>query len=358
MASYFVTSFAATEQRGYASRFHDDLDAEVSRQLGGRKIRTGRCVESPSAEARRALVAEAGVLVVLYSPDFFADSACGRDWAVFQRRLGHVPAQDCSGAVRARVLVRWRPLDSRPPGLPWAPRLDGDALTDYNEGGLHEVIRRQGRPSAAYRAALRTIAEQVREGNRAALPPDDGPLPEPFFPLLRTVPKQPDHGVEPEPPVPPRVFISYAHAEDQPGHIDDVHTLADLLKARGMNVRIDRDAAEEPQIWNDWMRAELKQADYILTVASPAYRRRAEKREDPGRGLGATWEGAYLMDQVYLNPTTWVKRIIRVVLPPYDTVDLPEFPGSASAHHYRIDPATGGGDLNVLVRYLKRGPAQ
>ncbi|MFJ9630064.1 toll/interleukin-1 receptor domain-containing protein [Streptomyces sp. NPDC101175] len=374
MASYFVTSFAAGENRGYANRFHDDLAAEVSRQLGGRRIRTHKCVEVPSAEERCTLVAETGVLVALCSPDYYADRGCGQDWAVFQRRLGHVPAQRRPGANTAQVLVRWRLVTNEPAGLPWAPRLDGDTLADYNEQGLYWVVREKWRESPAYEHAVRALATQVCESHRSApivLPLDDGPLPEPAFPPPSPPPglprpraadpiPSPEPDPDPEQTARPRVFISYAHADDQPGHMAEVHALAEVLKSKDIDVRIDKDAAEEPQIWLDWMREELAQADYVITVASPAYRRRAEKREKPGTGLGATWEGAYLLDEVYKNPNTWVKRIIRVLVPTYDTTEhLPAFPGSASAHYYRVDPVRAGtGDLEALVRYLKRGPTR
>lgn len=364
MASYFVTSFTAADHRGYAARFQDDLAVEVGRLLGGRKIVARACDDTLTAGERRALVAEAGVLVVLCSPAYYQDEECGRDWAVFQRRLGHVPEQGRPHDNPARVLVRWRPVRIPPPGRPWAPRLDGDRLDaydDYNESGLYTVVRKQGRQSTAYRRALRALAAQVREGHRAAVPvlsPDDGLLPEPAsvpvtVPGQRTAePPEPP----PEPVRPPRVFLSYAHADDQPGHDDDVRSLAALLRRQDIDVRTDAEASEEPQIWLRWMDGQLEPADFIIGVASPAYRRRLRQEEEPGVGLGATWEASYILDYVYQHPATWQKRILWVLFPSYGPEALPGFPGSASATHWHIAPETGAPDLDALVRYLKRGP--
>ncbi|PWI18273.1 hypothetical protein DI272_32115 [Streptomyces sp. Act143] len=368
MSNYFITSYARRENESYVGRFHKEL-ARAVQDRTGHEIRAVTC---RGGDANSALVARADVLVALCSPAYYDDPGCGKDWALFQHRLDFVqPYARLQGPPPARVLVRWRPAD--PPGkLPRAPVLCADPLDDYARRGLDGIIATSGWNSGDYRKALRELAARVCAGHEhrpPGLSPQSLPDPPQAFPLARAVPgpraadlTAPAPAPPPHPPSAadrqqPRVFISYAHSDDQPGHGATVLALAELLRQRGINARTDHAAAEEPQIWRQWMQDELNRAQYIITVASPAYRRRSELRERAGVGHGVTWEVGYVLDEVYAHPQTWVKRILRVVLPPYDRDALPVFPGSGSATYYRIDPATGGGALDALVRYLKRGPA-
>ncbi|MDT7846136.1 toll/interleukin-1 receptor domain-containing protein [Streptomyces justiciae] len=360
MSNFFITSFAQAENENYVWRFHGDLTRAV-RDRSGHEIVTEIC-RGGRGSANSDLVARAGVLVALCSPSYYADPGCGRDWALFQHRLGFVPAQRGPAPAATPVLVRWLPAEP-PAGLPRAPVLT-DPHDVYARKGLFTVIDDLGWNSGEYATALQELAERVCAGykNRPPdLPAADRPAPPQAFPAAHTVPGP--RSASPSAPPPqsgPRVFLSYAHAAAQPGHADSVLALADLLKRRGINARTDHEAAQEPQIWRLWMQEELDAADYILTVASPEYRVRAEQRRRGGVGLGVTWEGSYVLDEVYENPQTWVKRVIRVILPPYGRDDLPVFPGSASATYYRIDPSPAAApahdQLDALVRYLKRGP--
>ncbi|GGW44010.1 hypothetical protein GCM10010503_20880 [Streptomyces lucensis JCM 4490] len=365
MASCFVTSFAAAENPAYAARFHDDLAEEVSRLLG-RKVDARKCDHTLSADERGSLVAEAGVLVVLCSPDYYLDEGCLDDWKLFQRRLDHVPARRRPARPPERVLVRWHRIDELPGGRPRPPMLTGDVMAPYNKVGLYRVVRNQGPDSSAYRHVLRELAAAVRKGLTAALPPlpaaervaRTAPLPPPRQPSVRTsltaaVQQAPQTAVTALRESAPLVFVSYAH--DDARHSAEVSSLAQLLKDAGLTVVLDQDVAHEPQIWLRWMADNLEAADFILTVASPAYRRRLKQREQPGKGMGATWEGGYVLDQVYGNPGTWQKRILRVLFPRFGEEALPDFPGSRSATVYLIDPVTGQGDLDQLLGYLRRG---
>ncbi|WP_328934264.1 MULTISPECIES: toll/interleukin-1 receptor domain-containing protein [unclassified Streptomyces] len=364
MASYFVTSYAAAENPSYAARFHDDLAEEVTRQLG-RKIDARTCDPTVSAKERRRLVAAAGAFVMLWSSDYFDDDGCIDDWKLFDHRLGRVPAQRRPACMPTRVLVRWRTDGNPRPGVPWPRMILGDVMADYNTYGLYKVVRDQGPGSPAYRDALRQLARQVRAGLATPLPvlsPEDVSPPNPVLPSPRTtgsaMPKSPvPQPANPQVPAPPRALISYAHDEQDPEHSKEALSLAELLKREGIDVRFDQYVADEPQNWLRWMQAEMADAKYILTVASPAYRRRVELREKQGTGRGATWEAAYMLDEVYDNAGTWQKRFLRIVFPRFTVDDLPSFPGSASVSVYRIDPATGGQDFDRLVAYMKKGPS-
>jgi TIR domain len=83
-----------------------------------------------------------------------------------------------------------------------------------------------------------------------------------------------------------RVFISYAHDPDVPGHAEAVRDLWVWLRSCGIDARLDRVAAGRRQDWALWMADQIRAADHILIIASPAYKVRAEGRvgADEGRG--------------------------------------------------------------------------
>lgn len=153
----------------------------------------------------------------------------------------------------------------------------------------------------------------------------------------------------------PRVFISYAHEPDGGAHAERVRTLWILLRRHGIDARLDRPAEERPQDWATWMQREIEAADYVLTIASPAYKRRAEGSEEPGVGEGVAWEAALIRDIVYRNPTTWYERILRIVLPECSREDLPAFLGGHTVTHYTVDPIDFVG-AEKLLRYLTGQP--
>ena len=83
------------------------------------------------------------------------------------------------------------------------------------------------------------------------------------------------------------VFISYAHDSDE--HEEAVRDLWILLRSCGVDAKLDKPAAERRQDWPLWMLRQVRDARYVLVVASPAYRRRAEgdAAADEGRGCSS-----------------------------------------------------------------------
>ncbi|MGW0750789.1 TIR domain-containing protein [Streptomyces sp. NPDC002587] len=155
------------------------------------------------------------------------------------------------------------------------------------------------------------------------------------------------------PPV--RVFISYAHENDGGAHAERVRTLWTLLRSLGVDARLDRSAAEQPQDWALWMHNEYRAADYVLVVASPAYKRRAEGTEIEGIGNGVAWEARFIRDEVYSDGHGWHRRILKVVLPGGSPGDLPAYLGGSAVSHYAIDSIDAKG-VERLLRYLTRQP--
>ncbi|WP_160159955.1 SEFIR domain-containing protein [Streptomyces sp. SLBN-31] len=354
MSHDFVTSFAAVEHFAYAAQFHQDLAAAVGRRRG-HAIHAAMC-RGGEGKANRPLVAEARVLVALCSEAYYKDPDCGADWAVFERRLHLVAPRLRPSDSPARVLVRWRTAVA-PPGVPFAPILSGEATDSYACTGLYGIIFAEGF-GAAYRQAVDGIAAAVCAGYESSPPVVSAdelrdlvlPFPRREAGPVAKVPPQRKPAADPRRP---RVFISYAHDEDDPEHRERVRSLIKLLRDH-VEVRADFDAEDEPQNWARWCSEECEAADFIVMVASTPYKRRVEQKEAEGKGLGATWEGAYIWDYAHDNPKTWHRRILRVVFPEHSADDLPKFPGSTSVTRYTIDPVTGEGLLDKLLGYLTR----
>ena len=95
----------------------------------------------------------------------------------------------------------------------------------------------------------------------------------------------------------PKVFISYSH--DSPAHETQVLALADRLRDEGIEAVIDQYVTAPPEGWVRWMRLQIEQADFVLVVPTEIYKRRAEGKEVPGKGLGANREGLIIDQQIY-----------------------------------------------------------
>ena len=95
----------------------------------------------------------------------------------------------------------------------------------------------------------------------------------------------------------PRVFLSYSH--DSPEHDAAVLALSKQLRLDGCTVIIDQDERWVSEGWTLWMVKQIAQADFVLVVCTEMYKRRAEGKEEPPTGAGASWEGAIIRVDLY-----------------------------------------------------------
>ena len=119
-----------------------------------------------------------------------------------------------------------------------------------------------------------------------------------------------------------RVFISYSH--DSAEHKEQVLQLSERLRADGVDVTLDQYIQESgpAEGWPRWMDEQLRTADLVLVVCTPAYRRRLEGREEPGVGHGAAWEGTLIYQHIY-NAATRNERFVPVLLKDGSPEDVP-----------------------------------
>ncbi|MBY8872149.1 TIR domain-containing protein [Micromonospora sp. PLK6-60] len=144
----------------------------------------------------------------------------------------------------------------------------------------------------------------------------------------------------------PKVFISYAH--DSPEHREAVRGLWTFLRSRGIDATLDLSAARERQDWSLWMAREIDTADFVLVVASPAYRRRAEGTAEPDDGRGVQFEAALLRDRLTMDRPRWIRRMLPVVLPGRSVEELPAFLQPYAATSFPVTEFTDVGAEQLL----------
>ncbi len=123
-----------------------------------------------------------------------------------------------------------------------------------------------------------------------------------------------------------KVFISYSW--DSPEHQERVLQLANTLRAKvGVDADIDKYVRATPpftpaQGWDLWMQERLEWAEFVLIVCTETYKRRFEGREEPGRGLGVSWEGTIIRQNLY-NDQLRDTKFIPVVFPSSNLAHVP-----------------------------------
>jgi len=121
-------------------------------------------------------------------------------------------------------------------------------------------------------------------------------------------------------PAVPRVFISYSH--DSPQHARAVLELAQRLRDDGIDCWIDQFESSPAAGFPRWMRQQMEIADFVLLICTDTYRRRFDGAEQVGTGLGATYEGLLITQEVY-DAGSQNRRFIPVVLSGATAQDVP-----------------------------------
>lgn len=152
----------------------------------------------------------------------------------------------------------------------------------------------------------------------------------------------------------PRVFISYSH--DSENHKNTVVAFATLLRTQlGIDAHLDEWYLNDRRDWSEWAIEQLESADYVLAIASPKFRERADGRSAGPQGRGAQYEGALMRNKMTEDRATWMRKILPVVLPGAEIADIPEFLLPYSATHYVVRRLTPDGIVD-LRRVLVRQP--
>lgn len=96
-----------------------------------------------------------------------------------------------------------------------------------------------------------------------------------------------------------KVFISYSHDNDT--HQQRVHALADRLRNDGVEIILDRDCGPggPDEGWDKWSELQAQNAEIVLPVFTPEYRKCWNGEQMPGMRLGAIHELKVLFRRLY-----------------------------------------------------------
>src|SRR5262249_38884156 len=78
-----------------------------------------------------------------------------------------------------------------------------------------------------------------------------------------------------------------------------VLNLADRLRVDGVDADIDQYESSPPEGWPKWMDRQISESDFILVVCTETYKRRAEGKEEFGKGQGVIWESILAYQHLY-----------------------------------------------------------
>ncbi len=151
-----------------------------------------------------------------------------------------------------------------------------------------------------------------------------------------------------------RVFVSYAH--ESAAHKAEVTELCEFLSSRGLDVHFDRQGLHERRNWDRWINTEIRRADYVIVIASPAYRAAGDGTLAVGERLGVLFEYERLVDLLHRYRDEWTRKILPVVLPGRSPEEIPLSFLPGTADHYVVTSITDEGAASLL-RVLLHHPA-
>ncbi|MBB5960198.1 hypothetical protein FHS29_006821 [Saccharothrix tamanrassetensis] len=146
----------------------------------------------------------------------------------------------------------------------------------------------------------------------------------------------------------PKVFVSYSH--DSPRHKELVRRFSTFLRVEaGIDTHLDQWYEDRRRDWSAWASRHLREADFIMVIASPAYKRRAEGLAPTDEGRGAQYEAAIIRDNLTRNLSAETERVLPVVLPGRSVDEIPDFLCAHSTTHYVVREFTLAGIAELLV---------
>jgi hypothetical protein len=105
--------------------------------------------------------------------------------------------------------------------------------------------------------------------------------------------------------------------------------------------------------WDEWTTTQILRSDYVIVIASPAYRAAGDGTLPKGRHLGVRSEYQRLADLLHRYRDEWTKKLLPVVLPErsVDEIPLTFLPGTGD--YYRVESFTPDGAASLLQVLLR-----
>jgi SEFIR domain/NB-ARC domain len=143
-----------------------------------------------------------------------------------------------------------------------------------------------------------------------------------------------------------RVFISYSYDSEE--HIDRVLALSDRLRRDGIDCNIDQYEQSPPQGWYRWMMNEIERSDVVLMICTLPYIQHFRKGEGDGMGIGVTWTGSIVTQELYTQAGE-NSKYIPIIFKQEDILYIPNIIRSST--RYNLDKSNG---YELLYRYLTK----
>lgn len=142
------------------------------------------------------------------------------------------------------------------------------------------------------------------------------------------------------------IFISYANYSDV--HARQVADLAAFLDRQGFTVVFDQWSDGIRRDWPAWMIDQITHADFVIAVASAAYRRVGDGIHPHAANRGVQAETALMRELQYHDREKWTRRLLPVVLPGHNLDELPLFLQPYTASHYIVTEISLNGAAGLL----------
>lgn len=144
----------------------------------------------------------------------------------------------------------------------------------------------------------------------------------------------------------PVVFVSYA--QESRAHSDSVAELCEFLAAKGVEPHYDQQMRSERISWEDWTNNEFQRVDYVLVIASPAYRDTGANRLPGHKHRGLRSEYLRLVDLQHEDRDKWTRKILPVVLPGRSPEEIPRSFRPFTTTYYQVTSFTDEGAADLL----------
>lgn len=145
-----------------------------------------------------------------------------------------------------------------------------------------------------------------------------------------------------------RVFLSYSWDSD--AHKQRVLAVAQRLRNDGVDAWMDRFTTFPAEGWPRWMENEIARAQFVIVIATEKYAERFAGKAPAGTGLGATWEGAIITQDLY-EAGAYNTKFLPAIFSSSDSVDIPK-PLRPFAR-FRVDTDHG---YDALYRHITGQP--
>jgi len=153
---------------------------------------------------------------------------------------------------------------------------------------------------------------------------------------------------------PIRVFVSYAHESEQ--HKKQVLAFCELLRRNGIDADLDQWNTVPRPDWHPLIVEQVMESDFVIIVASPAYKRVGDGIADSDDRRGVQSEAALLRDRLHGDRQVWTRKLLPVILPGFSVDDIPLFLQPHCGNRYPITELTTSG-IDELLRVLTGQPS-